>query len=285
MPELEKSGTPTDEVLETKEVEILDESEDDSTEDINSKEESTEESIKPKPEDEELDLDIDFLGKPTKVKKSEAKPLIQKGMNYDHVKAKADKAEQELAALKAQLAEKELAEQKRDMEKQLVDAGLDADEVMKFINNHPVIKKAEEISRNAEAKANEIARQVSINQEKDTLRKEPYFNELEKEVDSIIASNPNTSLSVAYEFLLGRMMRTGKLNELKETTQKATQKATIADLQDKAMRGKSISGDGGEEEDVEPNRLLNKDGLELTRAWGNNAKNIAKYVKNQLKKG
>jgi len=293
----EESGTPTDEeevLVDDKDtdldVEDTEESEEE-TEETEESEEETEEETEPETEevkeleDEELDLDLEFLGKPTKVKKSEAKPLIQKGMNYDHVKEKADKAEQELAVLKAKLAEAELAQQKRDLEAKMLEAGYDATVMSEFINNHPAIKKAEEISRNAEQEAQKMARKVKLSEEKDALRDKPYFKELEKQIDTMTANNPLLNVDTAYRFLLGDLMIAGKLDEITTSTSKSAKKSAIADLQDKAKRGRTIHGDGGGEEDIDPNKVLGKEEQEMTRAFGNDIKDIARYVKTKLKKG
>lgn len=293
----EESGTPTDgeEVLVDDkdtdlDVEDTEESEEE-TEETEESEEETEEETEPETEevneleDEELDLDLEFLGKPTKVKKSEAKPLIQKGMNYDHVKEKADKAEQELAVLKAKLAEAELAQQKKDLEAKMLDAGYDADVMSEFINNHPSIKKAEEIVKNAEQEARKMERKIKLNDEKEALRSKPYFKELEKQIDEMTEKNPVLNVDTAYLFLLGKLMSSGKLDEITSTTSKSVKKSTIADLQDKAKRGKAIHSDGGSDEDLDLNKILSKEEIEMTQAFGNDIKNIAKYVKNKLKKG
>lgn len=290
----EKSGIPTDEevedVVDDKETnldvedidDIEEESEGDETEDNVDETETKEDK---EPEDEELDLDLVFLGKPTKLKKSEAKPLFQKGMNYDHVKEKADKAEQELASLKAKLAEAELAQQKRDLEAKMTEAGYDSSVMSEFINNHPTIKKAGEIVKNAEQEAQKMARKVKLAEEKDSLKDKPYFKELEKQIDTMTANNPALNIDTAYRFLLGDLMATGKLDEITASTNKSAKKSAIADLQDKAKRGRTIHSDGGGDEEFDPNKVLGKEAIEMTRAFGNDIKNVAKYVKTKLKKG
>jgi hypothetical protein len=196
------------------------------------------------------------------------------------VKQKQETAEAELAKLRAQVAQIELEKQRGEMKAQLVDQGYDPEVVLKMIDNHPVIKKAQEIVTNAEAKQIELQRQEAIAQDKEKLRSAPYYKELETEIDAFLKSNSQIDANTAYDFLLGRTMRMGKIDELKKTASKAA----AADLQDKLKRGTPITGDSEDDNNIDPAQLLDRTSIEMAKAFGHDPKSIARYVKDKIKR-
>lgn len=231
-------------------------------------------------DDEELDIEPIFLGKPTKVKKADAKGLLEKGMNYDHIKSKFDSAEAELAKLKSEIAARELADQRKQMEEKLTNEGYDAKVILDMIDSHPSIKRAEEIAKSVEAEKKEIERREFLAEQKKSLEKAPYYKELESEIDTIVKGNPQSDIFTVYDFLLGRKMRTGEIEELKKTASKAA----AADLQDKMKRGGVITGDSEGEDSIDVAQVLDRQSMEMAKAFGHDPKSIARYVKDKIKR-
>jgi len=241
------------------------------------------------PEEEELDLDLTFLGKPTRLKKKEAKEVLQKGMNYDHIKQKAESAETELANLRREIAERELAEQKRKIIQELAEeTGLDPDTLSTRIENHPEVRQAkkllEERQREIERQKIEMKRMEIIAQQKESLKAAPYFAEIEKEADEIVKNNPQTDYLTAFDYLYGKALRTGKLDAMKSEVKKATEKSVIADFQDRQKRGYVGTSDSSSADSIDINKVLDRQAIELSNVFGNDPKDIAKYVKTHSKK-
>jgi len=254
MSEFENSGTPT--LDEIDEIEL-----DETLEDTNESE----------VEDEELDLEVDFLGKPTKLKKSEAKTAIQKGLNYDHVLEKSKNMEAELTKLKAQIQQQGIEQQKNELKQKLTDEGYDADAITQAIDNHPAIKAAEKL-------LSEYTRQIEVEKQKESIKNERFYKAVEKDVDELMKSNSNIDAKTAYRFIVG-----GQVDRLLEEEKKSTAKETLAEIQDKQKRGSPLVSDSSIAETVDPARILDKEGLALSQAFGNDPKKIAQYVKTQTK--
>lgn len=231
------------------------------------------------PDDEILDLPLTFLGEEKKVTRSEGKTLLQKGMNYDHVKTRAEAAEAELATLKAERVEQEVANQRALMEAKLTEDGYDVDVINQIVNSHPSIVKAESVLKTIEAEKRDNERRNYIAGQKKALEKAPYFKEIESEIDNLLIQNPQTDVMVAYDYMLGKMMRTGEFEKMKSNASKNA----IADMQDKLKRGRNITTDA--EDGSVDSSTLDKESMEMTRAFGIDPRIIAKYVKENQKKG
>jgi hypothetical protein len=108
-----------------------------------------------------------------------------------------------------------------------------------------------------------------IVKQKAELKDKPFFKELEADIDKMIAAAPGVDVKTAYNYLRGE-----RFDELIEQTKKNTKKSTIADLHDQAKRGITSSSEGqGDEIDT------TDIDINMARAFGNDPKDIAKYVK------
>ena len=289
-------GTPTG-AIENKETQVktfdwdaLDTDSD--TEDVYDESEDTEEvsSQDTTDEDTETDddagyLEVDFLKEKKKLSKQEAKLYAQKGLNYDHIKEKADRAdalEKELQEYKLNAAKSDIDKQKAELRKSLEDEGYDSDAVENIITKHPAFIQVQKMleATQEESKKAQVLRKRSV--EKETLRDQPYFKELEPDLDrmSLTKGYENVAMDTMYNLLLGENLRKGKLQELVSKAKKSA----IADLQDTAKRTRSISTDNSSPDEIDVRGVLDKEALEMSRLWGTDAKKIAKYVADQKKK-
>lgn len=237
------------------------------------------------PDDDSIDFDIIHLGKSKKIKsKEELRRLAQKGFDYDFVKQRAEKLaeiERENSELKIKLAEQELTQQKNLLKKELEADGY-GDEVISKIDNHPAIAKAQEVLNEARAEANKVMLLSRRAAEKDALKSEPFFKEIEPEIDKMLLMPANAGVSVEtiYEFLLGKMTRNGKLNEIKANTRKAV----ISEMADKAKRGTPhVTSDSASQEAVNVDRDIDSTILSLTEMFGNKISDIKKYMAKEMK--
>jgi hypothetical protein len=112
--------------------------------------------------------------------------------------------------------------------------------------------------------------------QKANLKDKPYFKELEADIDKTIASNPDIDVNTAYKYLIGE-----NLEKLMKQTKSLTEKQTIANMQDKAKRRSvpASSSDVG----IDADKILSADEVEMSIAFGNDPKAIAKTVREKLK--
>lgn len=171
--------------------------------------------------------------------------------------------------------------EKAIQDQQYRDAGIDPELIDSRINNHPVVKQAQTYVQQLEQQQ----RQERINQDINNLHKEfpGAFDHIKEEQD--IYNDPKFNdvyqwLEKGYE-LSDAFYKVYKNDIVNKTTQTAV-KSTIANIQDKAKRGVISSGDGGDELNL--TEVLSKEDVEMANAFGVNPKNVAKYVKSQLKK-
>lgn len=156
------------------------------------------------------------------------------------------------------------AERARREREHYVSQGIDPDAVNELIGNHPIVKQAQEITLKSK-----------IATEKAAISSKPFYKELEADIDKILAVNPNLPVEAVYSYVRGE-----KLDELLSKSTSDAAKRTIADIHDKKSRGLSDSGDSGGEDAVE----LTAEGKRMAAAFGNDPKEIAKYVKKQIRR-
>jgi hypothetical protein len=158
------------------------------------------------------------------------------------------------------------AEQEAEEQRQAYQAkGIDPDAVNELIESHPVFKQAQEITLKSR-----------IATEKAAIATKPYFKELEADIDNILKVNPNLPVSAVYSYVRGE-----KLDELLAKSSSDATKRTIADIHDKKSRGLSDSSSEGTNED---SYELTPEGQKMAAAFGNDPKEIAKYVKKQIRR-
>jgi hypothetical protein len=286
----ETVGTPT--AVQTKKVETQEQIDwdnlDGDTEPVEVVEETVEEPDEAVAEPDQadvIDFDITYLGEKQKItSKEELKRLAQKGRDYDFVKQKAeklDKVERENAELKIKLAEQELTQQKALLKKELEADGY-GEEVITKIDNHPAIKKAQEVLNEARLESQKAMLLSRRSVEKDSLRSEPFFKEIEPEIDKLllVPTNAGVTVETIYEFLLGKMARNGKLAEIKSTTRKAV----ISEMADKAKRGTPhIASESAASETVDVDKYMDDSILAMTQMFGNKTEDIKKYMAKEFK--
>jgi len=201
-------------------------------------EEPIEEEPQPEgePEEEEFD-EIKFNHETIKVPASQRKELLQKGFNHDRLQEKLQEKEEELMMAKQQQEElarlygkdyqstiKELREQL--LESRAIEEGTTPEILSKQLDLEYKVKNLEQVTRKAQ-----------ITSDKMEFKSKRFFNDLESDIDRLLASDPAWSVSGAYKYLVGE-----KLDDLlaKETTQKKTY--ATADKADQVKRG--IKSDG-----------------------------------------
>lgn len=289
-------GTPTD-AIEEKETpvvktdwtkldtnsdeDVYDESEDDSDDFV--QDTTVEDSEEEEPD--EGYLEVDFLKEKKKLSKKEAKQYAQKGLNYDHIKEKADRAdalERELQELRQTIAQADVQKQKNELRQSLEAEGYDSDAVEAIITKHPAfiqVQKMLEMSQEESKKAQILRKRAA---EKEALKDQPYFKELETEVDRMAQAKgyENVAVETIYDLLLGTNLRKGKLAELVSKAKKSA----VADLQDSARRTRTIKNDNDLSDEVDISAQLDRESLEMSRLWKTDPKKIAKYVADQKKK-
>jgi len=135
----------------------------------------------------------------------------------------------------------------------------------------------EQAKNNANQELAERKLKVSQAQlQKSKLKDKPYFKELEADIDKAIASNPDVDVNTAYKYLIGE-----NLEKLIASTKSKTEKQTIANMQDKARR-RSVPTSGADT-GVDVGNILSKEEIEMSMAFGNDPREIARTVKEKLK--
>jgi hypothetical protein len=127
-----------------------------------------------------------------------------------------------------------------------------------------------------EVKAKLTERLLTLEKEKQPLKDLIYFKELEPEIDQLVTDNAKKGIDVTVEAAF-HYLRSQRLDELVSKEKGKTRKSTIADVHDRMNRGLSTGSDSStRESDISVN-------TEMAAAFGNDPKEIAKYVKQQTK--
>jgi hypothetical protein len=120
---------------------------------------------------------------------------------------------------------------------------------------------------------------AQIEKQKAVLRDQPYFIALEPEIDALISDSKSRgqqiNVAVAYNYLRG-----AKMDELMKKADEKKEKSTVANIQDRMKRPGSITADSttGDSADIS-----NID-LDMAAAFGNDPKEIAKYVNKSMRR-
>jgi hypothetical protein len=164
--------------------------------------------------------DIVYNGETIKLPVSERKTFLQKGYNYDKVKAKADTYETSLQkaaritgyeSVDAYLEAVETAEKEAEAQ-QYQQAGADPKAIEKLLNDHPVIKQTQDYFNKAR-----------IAEEKAALKDKKFYKELEPEIDKVLASNPTLSPKFVYEYIRGQKLEELIAGEITKAQQKGAE--------------------------------------------------------------
>jgi hypothetical protein len=186
-------------------------------------------------EEEEFD-EVVFNHETIKVPKSRRKDLIQKGLNHDRVKERAEKAHEALTkAAKVQgfdtvesyLEAVERAEQEAQMERYQQAGITDPGIIQEMINKHPVVQQATRQQR-----------AIEIITQKEALKDQPFFKDLEADIDALMSKTPGVDVRTAYIFLRGE-----KFDELAAKKASQTTEEALKNHNRQAKRGVESSDD------------------------------------------
>lgn len=115
-----------------------------------------------------------------------------------------------------------------------------------------------------------------VQQQKESLKKDPFYEKISPEMDKVLKEQPNLDPQTVFYYLKGQMG-----DELYKETVNKTAKTTVANIQDGMRRRNVPSSSGGASDTLS---VLSKEGLEMASAFGNDPREIAKYVKSMKKK-
>lgn len=159
------------------------------------------------------------------------------------------------------------------------DQGIDPDLINKAIESHPVVKQAGQYVNQLQ----EQQRQQQINEDLATLHKEFPETANIKTLDDLQAlpewQQIYSYIEKGYE-MPDAFYKVNK-NKVAGTIAKNAQQRTIADIQDRSRRGVVGTSDGGNGDIDLPE--LSEEGKRMASIFGNDPKNVAKYVKTQIK--
>ena len=243
--------------------------------DLESGEVESEESEEPEvadPEETKQTPEQDAIYKKMRLKAQEE---ATKELGAERQRIEAEKAELERLHYER---EAQQAEQ-RVMSNLLTEENIEAKEYELGVNRDVAIKLIQSEAQSLiHDERNKVKSVFEANQkQKESLKSAKYFNELEKEAEDLMRKTPGIDFHTAFHHL-----RSMKLDDLEKKSNKNAEKKTLADVQDRARR-KPLTSDGGSDEHVNPSSILSNEEMEMTMAMGNNPKNIAKYLKNNLK--
>lgn len=245
-----------------------------------SKEPETKEPEKKEPEAE--DEEIVYLGKTIKVKDlppEERRTYLQKGMNYDKVKERADTAAATLKRIaqvegfdtvEAYLAELDKKEKAR-LAEQIEEAAGDPEKINAIVENHPVVRETREEKRKLE-----------FERIRAELSQDTFFKELEPEFNKLIEANPDADPKLVYKIVRSDYLTPEKINELIAKEKESVEKKILADVHDKERRSTPKGGDAddGKGEVIQPTVLSQK----LSSVFGIPASKIAQRSHEKMKR-
>jgi len=205
------------------------------------------------------------------VPEAEVDTYIQKGLHLETVQKRLDETQAKLLrAAKVNGHEsvegylKSLDDKEQEVIQQSIeDAYGDPDKLNTAIKQHPLVKQAAELAERASREA-----------AKATLKGNRFYNELEPELDKVLDANPGVDPEVAYDFLIGKMVRDGKLDELIAQAKDNAKKSATADIQDQARRG-SPKGSATTQETV----TLTARGKDIANIFGVDPAKVAQRMK------
>jgi hypothetical protein len=219
-------------------------------------------------------------------KKVTSKQTPEQDAAFAKIRREADEARKELARLDAWVTDNfgkshnlhtwkdyraaiQAQKEQEKVEKYAADKGLTEDEARRDLDKDRRLKELETKTKLTE-------RLLTLDQEKKPLKDEPFFTELESEIDQLVTDNAkkgiDVSVEAAYRYLVG-----SRLKELLSQEKGKAVKKTLADVQDRLNRGLTSDSEGAASDSDIP---INSD---MAAAFGNDPKKIAKYVKDKIK--
>lgn len=243
-------------------------------------------------EDEELDeLDIEDEENSEVIDPNDEKQSPEENAQYKKMRLRAEKearqkVEKELEAEKQKLSEMRMEIEQKQAEKKIIDEYLNPQKVSDYAYDNDLTESQAKERLEFEARKVIDKQKMEVQEkfnrlqsQKNSLRKDKYFNLLEKEVDEVISKDSRLDFTTVYYHLKGM-----KSEELEKQLAKNVEKRTIANLHDKSRRKNIRSGDGGNTALVNPSSVLSKEGMEMANAFGHDPREIAQYVTKNSKR-
>ncbi len=242
-------------------------------------EEKADEKTEPEePEKKEPEYDeIIYNKEKVKIPVTERQTYLQKGYNYDKVKATADRANEALIrAAKVEgfktvdeyLKELEMREKALLAEK-IDEAGGDPEVIDDIIRNHPeVVKTREERQR------------LEFEKIRNELKQDRFFKELEGLFDELMIANPTADPRLVYKVIRSDYLTPEKLKEIVAKEKESVEKKVLADVHDKERRTAPTGGDSADDKELaQPTEFSRK----LAKIFGVSASKIAQRSHERMK--
>jgi len=182
-----------------------------------------------------------------KIPVTERQTYLQKGYNYDKVKADAEAAKATLLRVaKAEgfkTVDEYLAElgnrEKAKLAEQIEEAAGDPDKIDEIVQNHPVVKQTREAQQKLEF-------EKTITK----LKEDTFFKEVEPTFNVLMEQNPTAAPDLVYKIARNDYLTPAKISELIAKEKASAVQTTIADVHDKERRAAPKGGDAGDGKDV-----------------------------------
>lgn len=252
--------------------------------DVEDGEEVEQEEVEDDASEQEDDVEVADLQSPKQTPEENA---VYKKMRLKAEDEARKKIESEMAEEKERINAMKVSMEMKVSENRILSEYLNPQKIYDYADQEGISEELAEKMLKYEAEKLISAEKTKVSENfnrlqtvKNELRgSSKYFSMVESEVDSIIANNPDLDYVTAYNHTVG-----AKINQLEKELSSKVEKRTIANIHDRARR-KSVGGsDGGSDETVSPSSYLDKASMDMSIAFGNDPREVAKYVKNNLKK-
>lgn len=213
-----------------------------------------------------------------KIPVTERQTYLQKGYNYDKVKAEADTAKATLKKIAQaegfDTVEKYLADldnrEKAKLAEKIEEAVGDPDKINEIVENHPLVKQTKEEKRKLE-----------FEKVKSEIAKDRFFKDLEEQFNGLVDANPGTDPKLIYKIIRSDYLTEDKLAEITAKEREAAEKKAIADAHDKEKRSTPTGGDTGDGKNVvQPTDFTKK----LSEIFGVSPQKVAQRIYEKTKR-
>jgi hypothetical protein len=204
---------------------------------------------------------------------------------YKNMRLKAEtEAKQSLEKERSELEKLRLETQQALAERKIVDEFSDPKRVEELADKRGITDdlarellrlQANEAIQSEKLKVTEAFNNVQ--KKKMELRlKYPQYQSVESEIEAVLLKHPNAT-DVDYENLFFHTVGKNLLS-LNKDVAKATEKQVVANMHDKARR-KNVGNGTSSNGDIIASTVLTPEGMAMSNAFGNDPREIAKYIK------
>jgi len=166
-------------------------------------------------------------------------------------------------------------QQEQERQNKLIENGIDPEILKEAIASDPDVQWAKTFRQKQEVENF----RSQVKEEKASLKDEPYFIDLEAEIDTLVESSLQNGkfvdVGTAYRFLVGQ-----NIKDLISKSKGQTEKQTLANVQDRANRGLT----GGSDTTKGAVDYSDVD-FGMANVFGNDPKKIAERITKEKKKG